>query len=174
MTVEYPSRMRYKTIDAVELTMRNSSGEAVSGVIVQLETASSASRRCSGSSCHVAPHSAVRAGREGHGVRTHGVRLRRQAREHLMEERVVADEVYAELRKAGIEDLSQIKWALPETDRKISIVPAKQPAGCPASISAERSIPRSGPHNRRVTEAHSRPASHASLAAAWGYAPPIG
>lgn len=37
--------------------------------------------------------------------------------------RVSPDEVFAEMRKAGYERLDQIKWAILETDGKISIVP---------------------------------------------------
>ena len=37
--------------------------------------------------------------------------------------RVSPDEVFAEMRKAGFERLDQIKWAILETNGKISIVP---------------------------------------------------
>lgn len=46
--------------------------------------------------------------------------------ENLMEERVSPEEIYTELRKAGLEDLSQVRWAILETDGKISIVPASE------------------------------------------------
>ena len=42
---------------------------------------------------------------------------------NLMAERVTADEVMGEMRKAGFDDLAQIRWAILETDGKISIVP---------------------------------------------------
>ena len=47
--------------------------------------------------------------------------------ESLMGERVTADEVMSEMRKAGFDDLEQIGWAILESDGKISIVP-KNPA----------------------------------------------
>lgn len=45
--------------------------------------------------------------------------------ENLMEERVSPEEVYTEIRKAGLEDLSDVRWAILETDGKISIIPAE-------------------------------------------------
>jgi uncharacterized membrane protein YcaP (DUF421 family) len=42
---------------------------------------------------------------------------------NLMAERVTPDEVVSEMRKAGFEDLAEIRWAILETDGKISIVP---------------------------------------------------
>ncbi len=41
----------------------------------------------------------------------------------LMAERVTPDEVMSEMRKAGFDQLEQIRWAILETDGKISIVP---------------------------------------------------
>ena len=41
----------------------------------------------------------------------------------LMAERITPDEVVSEMRKAGFERLEQIRWAILETDGKISIVP---------------------------------------------------
>src|SRR5688572_31094984 len=41
----------------------------------------------------------------------------------LMGERVSPDEVMSEMRKAGFDRLEQIRWAILETDGKISIVP---------------------------------------------------
>jgi uncharacterized membrane protein YcaP (DUF421 family) len=38
-------------------------------------------------------------------------------------ERVQPEEVYAELRKAGFENLSDAKWIVLEDDGKLSIVP---------------------------------------------------
>jgi uncharacterized membrane protein YcaP (DUF421 family) len=41
----------------------------------------------------------------------------------LMAERVTVDEVVSEMRKAGFDDLEQIRWAILESDGRISIVP---------------------------------------------------
>ncbi len=41
----------------------------------------------------------------------------------LMAERVTPDEVMSEMRKAGFDELAQVRWAILETDGKISIVP---------------------------------------------------
>ncbi len=41
-------------------------------------------------------------------------------------ERVSPDELASELRKSGLEDVSQVKWAILETDGKISIVPVSR------------------------------------------------
>ena len=56
--------------------------------------------------------------------------------ESLMAERVTTDEVMSEMRKAGCDHLSEVRWAILETDGKISIVPARsltrQDGGSPA------------------------------------------
>jgi uncharacterized membrane protein YcaP (DUF421 family) len=46
--------------------------------------------------------------------------------EHMNEERVQPEEVYAELRKAGFEKLSDAKWIVLEDDGKLSIVPIRR------------------------------------------------
>ena len=43
----------------------------------------------------------------------------------LDRERVTADEVFAEMRHAGLTELSQVEWAILEGDGKISIVPSR-------------------------------------------------
>lgn len=43
--------------------------------------------------------------------------------EHLNKERISPEEVYSEMHKSGLERLAQVKWAILETDGKISIVP---------------------------------------------------
>lgn len=43
--------------------------------------------------------------------------------ENLNKERITPDEVFGEMHKSGLEHLSQVKWAILETDGKISIVP---------------------------------------------------
>jgi uncharacterized membrane protein YcaP (DUF421 family) len=43
--------------------------------------------------------------------------------ENLNKERITPDEVFGEMHKSGLEYLSQVKWAILETDGKISIVP---------------------------------------------------
>ena len=45
----------------------------------------------------------------------------------LSSERITPDEIYAELRKAGFERLSQAKWVLLEDDGKMSIIPRAVP-----------------------------------------------
>lgn len=54
--------------------------------------------------------------------------------------RISAEEVLAEMRKAGLDDLKQVKWAVLESDGKISIVPmpaATADAGAQASAETE-------------------------------------
>jgi uncharacterized membrane protein YcaP (DUF421 family) len=41
----------------------------------------------------------------------------------LMAERVTPEEVMSEMRKAGFDELEQIRWAILESDGKISVVP---------------------------------------------------
>ncbi|HSL30460.1 MAG TPA: YetF domain-containing protein [Anaerolineales bacterium] len=41
----------------------------------------------------------------------------------LNKERISPDEVFGEMHKSGLERLEQVKWAILETDGKISIVP---------------------------------------------------
>jgi uncharacterized membrane protein YcaP (DUF421 family) len=43
--------------------------------------------------------------------------------ENMNKERVTPDEVFNELHKSGLERLSQVKWAVLESDGKISFVP---------------------------------------------------
>lgn len=43
--------------------------------------------------------------------------------ENMEKERVSADEIYTEMHKAGLEELSQMRWAILEADGKIAIVP---------------------------------------------------
>lgn len=43
--------------------------------------------------------------------------------ENLNKERVTPDEILTEIHKNGLEKLEQVKWAILETDGKISIVP---------------------------------------------------
>jgi uncharacterized membrane protein YcaP (DUF421 family) len=43
-------------------------------------------------------------------------------------EHVTANEIATEMRKAGLERLDQIRWAVLETDGKISIIPEEQQA----------------------------------------------
>ena len=49
--------------------------------------------------------------------------------QNLMSERVTPDEVVSEMHKAGFADLDQVRWAILETDGKISIVPKHTRAG---------------------------------------------
>lgn len=43
--------------------------------------------------------------------------------ENLNKERITPEEVFGEMHKSGLEHLKQVKWAILETDGKISIVP---------------------------------------------------
>lgn len=43
--------------------------------------------------------------------------------DHLNSERVPPTEIYGEMHKVGLSDLSQVRWAILETDGKISFVP---------------------------------------------------
>lgn len=47
---------------------------------------------------------------------------------NLKRERVTADEVFTEMHKAGIAELTQVRWAILEMDGKIAVIPADQPA----------------------------------------------
>lgn len=43
--------------------------------------------------------------------------------EKLNKERVAPDEIFAEMHKTGLERLEQVRWAILESDGKISIIP---------------------------------------------------
>lgn len=47
---------------------------------------------------------------------------------HMNKERVTPDELYNEMHISGLDDLSQVRWAVLESDGKISIVPEDRPA----------------------------------------------
>jgi uncharacterized membrane protein YcaP (DUF421 family) len=49
----------------------------------------------------------------------------RPIEEHMARERITAEEVDAALRKAGVERLEQVRWAVLEADGTISIIPAE-------------------------------------------------
>jgi uncharacterized membrane protein YcaP (DUF421 family) len=50
---------------------------------------------------------------------------------HLDTERIPSTEIFAEMRRVGLEDLSQVKWALLETDGHISVIPVAPAATLP-------------------------------------------
>ena len=50
-------------------------------------------------------------------------------RESLDRERVTTEELFSEMRHAGLSRLSQVEWAILEGDGKISIIPARQGDG---------------------------------------------
>lgn len=52
-------------------------------------------------------------------------------------ERISPDEILAEMHKAGLERMEQVKWAVLETDGKISIVPWVPAAGAPRTAEKE-------------------------------------
>ena len=45
---------------------------------------------------------------------------------NLKRERVTVDEVFAELHKAGLHELAQVRWAILEPDGKIAIIPRQE------------------------------------------------
>lgn len=48
--------------------------------------------------------------------------------ENLNKERITPGEVFGEMHKSGLERLSEVKWAILETDGKISIIPNESKA----------------------------------------------
>jgi uncharacterized membrane protein YcaP (DUF421 family) len=48
--------------------------------------------------------------------------------EHMDKERVSADEIVEHMHESGLERMEQVKWAILETDGKISIVPTEEQA----------------------------------------------
>jgi uncharacterized membrane protein YcaP (DUF421 family) len=52
-------------------------------------------------------------------------------RTNLDRERVSPDELFAEMHKAGLERLEQVRWAILETDGRISVVPADGDTSAP-------------------------------------------
>lgn len=52
---------------------------------------------------------------------------------HLKRERLTADEIFTEMHKAGIADLTQVRWAILEMDGKIAIIPADEGSVNPPS-----------------------------------------
>lgn len=46
--------------------------------------------------------------------------------EHMNRERVGPSEIYGEMHKAGLVKLEQVRWAILETDGKISFIPAER------------------------------------------------
>ena len=57
------------------------------------------------------------------GVPTILVARGRFLEENLNRERIAPGEVYAEIHRAGVEHLADVKWAILETDGRISVVP---------------------------------------------------
>lgn len=47
-------------------------------------------------------------------------------RDRMDRERVSAEELYGELRKAGLERIDQVRWAVLESDGSIAIIPLEQ------------------------------------------------
>ena len=45
---------------------------------------------------------------------------------NLNRERISPDEIYSEMHRSGIDKLSEVKWALLETNGRISVVPAEK------------------------------------------------
>lgn len=48
---------------------------------------------------------------------------------HMNEERISPEEIFAAMHQAGLERLEQVRWAILESDGKISIVPEEQGSG---------------------------------------------
>ena len=59
--------------------------------------------------------------------------------ENLHKERVTPDEVFSEMHKSGLEELYEVKWAILETDGKISIVPEHAKTEAKGNQSEEKS-----------------------------------
>ena len=57
----------------------------------------------------------------------------------LNRERISPDEVFGEMHKSGLESLEQVKWAILETDGKISIVPVDSETHAKGSRPDEKS-----------------------------------
>ncbi len=53
--------------------------------------------------------------------------------QHINEERVGPEEIFAEMHKSGFAELSQVRWAILETDGSITIIPTEQNGGTPAN-----------------------------------------
>jgi uncharacterized membrane protein YcaP (DUF421 family) len=65
-------------------------------------------------------------GRVIEGVPTVLVRQGKFIKEHLDEERIAPDEIFNAMRQSGLEKLEQVRWAILETDGKVSIVPEEE------------------------------------------------
>lgn len=52
--------------------------------------------------------------------------------DNMNQERVSPEEIYAEMHQAGFYDISQIKWAVMESDGRLSFVPEDDEQGNPA------------------------------------------
>lgn len=48
---------------------------------------------------------------------------------HLNQERVSPEEIFAEMHKAGFSELSQVRWAILETDGTVAIIPFEHSSG---------------------------------------------
>lgn len=59
--------------------------------------------------------------------------------ENLNKERITPGEVFTEIHKSGLEKLEQVKWAILETDGKISIVPENSESEAKGSKPDEKS-----------------------------------
>lgn len=51
----------------------------------------------------------------------------RLLKENMNRERIAPEEIYGEMHKAGLDKLSSVRWAILETDGKITIVPETAP-----------------------------------------------
>jgi uncharacterized membrane protein YcaP (DUF421 family) len=54
-------------------------------------------------------------------------------------ERVTSGEIFAEMRRVGIEKLDDVKWALLESDGKISVIPVEKGATSPPEAKSSMS-----------------------------------
>src|SRR5690606_6958714 len=57
--------------------------------------------------------------------------------QNMNQQRVPPEEVYAELRKAGLERLEEALWVILETDGRISVVPKRDQGMAPAEAPGE-------------------------------------
>ncbi|MFL5613595.1 MAG: DUF421 domain-containing protein [Gemmatimonadaceae bacterium] len=55
--------------------------------------------------------------------------------ENLNRERIAPEDVFSTMHKVGLDNLSQVEWAILEGDGKIALVPARDPQAAEPSIS---------------------------------------
>lgn len=59
---------------------------------------------------------------------------------HMNEERVTPEEIFAAMRQSGLDHLEQVKWALLESDGKISVVPEDKTKHQASNVKKQESV----------------------------------